>query len=98
MSDSKSNSENMNTKDSIEQNNVLERIFKKKLIVNKYLEKNDELLEEIESLKYDDSNSKEFFEKCFEFKNNQKQLVEKMNDFREELRKLGITVPPRLVL
>ncbi len=98
MSDSKSNSENMNTKDSIEQNNVLERIFKKKLIVNKYLEKNDELLEEIESLKYDDSNSMEFFEKCFEFKNNQKQLVEKMNDFREELRKLGITVPPRLVL
>ena len=98
MSDSKSNSGNMNTKDFIEQNNVLEKIFKKKLIVNKHLERNDELLEEIESLKYDDSNSKEFFEKCSKLKNNQKQLVEKMNDFREELRKLGITVPPRLVL
>jgi len=81
----------MNTKDFIEQNNVLEKIFKKKLIVNKHLERNDELLEEIESLKYDDSNSKEFFEKCSELKNNKKQLVEKMNDFREELRKLGIT-------
>ena len=43
----------------------------KKLIVNKHLERNDEFLEKIESLKYDDSNSKEFFEKCFELKNNQ---------------------------
>ena len=62
MPDSNSNSRNMNTKDFIEQNNVLEEIFMKKLIVNKYLERNDEFLEKIESLKYDDSNSKEFFE------------------------------------
>jgi uncharacterized protein YkvS len=50
------------------------------------------LLEELESLKYNDNNLKEFIEKCLEFKNGQKQLVEKINDFKEELIKLG--VPP----
>ena len=77
---------------------ILEIIFQKKLIVNEHLEQNDKLLEELESIKYDDSNLEEFLEKCFEFKNNQKLLVEKINDFREEVRKLGVTVPPRFVL
>ena len=56
---------------------ILEIIFQKKLIVNKHLEQNDKLLKELESIKYDDSNLVEFPEKCFEFKNNQKHLVEK---------------------
>ena len=56
MSDSKSNSGNM-----IIKQDVLDIIFQKKLIVNKHLKHNDELLEELESLKYDDGNLKEFF-------------------------------------
>lgn len=76
----------------------LEKILKKKLIVEKHLKRNDELHEELESLKYNDNNLKELIEKCFEFQNDQNQLVQRMNDFREELRKLGIIVPPRLVL
>ena len=74
----------------------LEKILKKKLIVDEHLKRNDKLLEELESLEYNDNNLKEFIEKFFQFKNDEKQLVEKINDFKEELIKLG--VPPRLVL
>jgi chaperonin cofactor prefoldin len=54
------------------------------------------LMEEFESLK--DDNLKEFHKKFVEFKNDEKLLVEEINDFREELRKLGMIVPPKLVL
>ena len=55
----------MKNKDFIEQD-ILDEILQKKLIVHKHLKQNDELLEELEL--FNDGNLEEFLEKCFEFK------------------------------
>jgi hypothetical protein len=68
------------------------------LSIDKHFKRNDKLLKELHSLEYNDDNLKKFIVKCSEFKTNQKLLVEKIDDFRVDLRKLGITIPPELIL
>ena len=73
-----------------------EKISKKTLCIKEHIQRNDKLLEELELCKY--VNLEEFFEKFSEFKNDESQLVEKINNLREEMKKLGMKVPPKLVL
>ena len=85
-------------KDFIELKAGLEKISKKKLCIKEHMQRNDKLLEELESLKYEDVNLETFLEKFVEFKNDESKLVGKINNLREEMKKLGIKVPPKLVL
>ena len=71
----------------------LEKISKKKLCIKECLQRNDKLLEELEYIDLE-----EFLEKLLEFKNDESQLVENINNLREEMKKLGMKVPPELVL
>ncbi len=74
-----------------------EEISKKKLCIKEYIQRNDNLLEELESQKYKYVDL-EFLEKFLEFKNDESQSVQKINDLREEMQNLGIKVPPKLIL
>lgn len=61
------------------------------------IKRNDELLEKLQSFK-NDGNLEEFLNKYLEFKYDENLLVEKINNFREELEKLGLKVPPKLII
>ena len=82
----------------IELKSSLERISERKLRINQHIKRNDKLLEELESYENGNNNFIKFIEKFIEFMNDEKQLVEEINDFREELKNFGMTVPPKLVL
>ena len=76
-------------------NEQKDRLEKKKSYIIKHIKRNDELLEELQSLENDD-NLEKFLKKYLEFKHDENLLVDKINNFRGELEKLGLKVPPKL--
>ena len=62
--------------------------------IQEHIRRNDQLLEALEQ----ENDIYKFIEKSIEFQNDQNLLVEKINIFLKEMKKIGIKVPSKLVL
>lgn len=74
-----------------------DKLEKKNHNIMLHIKRNDKLLQELQSFKNDD-NLEEFLKKYSEFKHDENLLVKKINNFREEFGKLGLKVPPKLII
>ena len=60
--------------------------------IRDHIKINDKLLDEFQQ----ENNIKQFIEKYIKFKNDERLLIEKLNHMRDEFKRLGCKVPPKL--